>query len=269
LPASIDSLAKTVKGRIGVAGVNLATGDSFSYHGSDSFAMFSTYKFPLVLYILHLEEEGRLKLTDTVTIRRRLFASYHGGKFIDTHPVGDVTVPVDSLIWYAMAYSDNITTDHLFKLAGGPAAVNDFIHARGVKSIAIRNTVLEMGMNRLFGQNWCTPVAMTQLLRLFDEGHIVNEAHKSYLLHYMELAPSGAKRIKGMLPERTVVAHKTGTGNTDDGITAGVNDVGIVTLPNGQQLVLSVYINDLNGTMEDGERMIAQIARIAYEDALK
>jgi len=269
LLAAVDSLAKTIKGRMGVSVTDLATGDSYAYHGNDSFAMFSTYKFPLCLYVLHLAEEGKLNITQEITIPKRAFASYHSGRFIEMHPAADITLPVDSLVWYAMAYSDNITTDRLFQLVGGPGAVNDFIHAKGVTDIAIRNTVLEMGKNNLYRQNWCTPYAMTKLLQLFDKGAIVNDANRRYLLRYMELAPSGAARIKGRLPEGTVVAHKTGTGGTANGITDGVNDVGIITLPDGRRLALSVYINDLSGTVAEGEHIIATVAKMVYEEAVR
>jgi hypothetical protein len=38
----------------------------------------------------------------------------------------------------------------------------------------------------------------------------------------------GAKRLKGELPAGTVVAHKTGTGGTRNGITSPTNDIGII-----------------------------------------
>lgn len=49
----------------------------------------------------------------------------------------------------------------------------------------------------------------------------------------MTETPTGLQRIKGLLPDGTVVAHKTGTSRTVGGVTAATNDVGLVTLPNG------------------------------------
>ena len=40
----------------------------------------------------------------------------------------------------------------------------------------------------------------------------------------------GAKRLKGELPAGTVVAHKTGTGGTRNGITSPTNDIGIIPM---------------------------------------
>jgi beta-lactamase class A len=237
----IDSISRSVQGKIGVGLIDLTTGDSFSYNGEQRFPMFSTYKFPLALYVLHNAEEGALSLEQESKITKGEIVSYNHGKFSEAHTSGDISVSVDSMIYYSMSYSDNITTDNLFRLVGGPAMVNDFIHQQGIRAISIVNTVIEMGTQHLYSANWCTPMAMTRLLQLFNEGKIVNEQNRAYLLKYMENAPSGAKRIKGLLPPGTVVAHKTGTGGTnDEGITGGTNDVGIITLPGGRQLALSL-----------------------------
>jgi beta-lactamase class A len=267
--ARIDSIARSAPGRIGVGVIDLATGDSFSYNGEQRFPMFSTYKFPLALYVLHQVGKGALSLQQEITITGKELDSYNHGKFVEIHHSGDTRVSVDSMIYYAMSYSDNITTDHLFKLVGGPAEVNKFIHALGVTDISIANTVIEMGTQNLYSDNWCTPIAMTRLLQLFKEGKVVSDEKRAYLLKYMEDAPSGAKRIKGLLPEGTVVAHKTGTGGTnDEGITAGTNDVGIINLPDGRQLILSVYISDFKGYIPSAEALIAQISKVVYEEAL-
>jgi beta-lactamase class A len=174
------------------------------------------------------------------------------------------------MIYYAMSYSDNITTDNLFKLVGGPRLVDSFIHSKGVSEIDILNTVQEMGKGKLYRNNSCEPMAMAKLLQLFQEGKVVGEEQKAYLLKYMEAAPSGPRRIKGLLPEGTTVAHKTGTGGTDKkGVTEGINDIGIVTLPNGQKLALSIYVSDLDGELEAGEAIIAGIAKLVYDAAVQ
>jgi beta-lactamase class A len=263
----IDSIAKTIQGRIGVAAINLSTGDNFSYNGHQHFPMFSTYKFPLALYVLKQVENGKLSLTQEVTISKDEIKSYSHGKFVETHE-GDVIVTVDSMIYYAMAYSDNITTDNLFKLAGGAGAVNEYVHQKGIVEIAIVNTVKEMGQGGLYKNNSCAPMAMTRLLELFHKGKMLGKEQQAYLLKYMETAPSGPKRIKGLLPEGTVVAHKTGTGGTINGRTEGVNDIGIITLPNGEHLALSVFVTDIAADIPVAEAILAKIAKVVYDDVV-
>jgi len=78
--------------------------------------------------------------------------------------------------------------------------------------------------------------------------------------------PTGKKRIKGQLPEGTVVAHKTGTSDTNQqGITAAVNDIGIVTLPDGKHYAISVFVSNSAEDMERNEKIISDIGRFVWE----
>jgi beta-lactamase class A len=77
------------------------------------------------------------------------------------------------------------------------------------------------------------------------------------LLHFIYL--------KGVLPSGNVVAHKTGSTDTMNGLTAATNDNGVIFLPNGGQLAISVYVKA--STRNDAERdyVIAQTALAAFE----
>jgi beta-lactamase class A len=69
-----------------------------------------------------------------------------------------------------------------------------------------------------------------------------------------------------LLPEDGIVAHKTGTGGTnDEGLTSATNDVGIVMMPNGRRCAIVVYVSDYKGGVERGAGAIAEIARIAWD----
>ena len=60
------------------------------------------------------------------------------------------------------------------------------------------------------------------------------------------------------------VAHKTGTSYTNqEGITAATNDVGIITLPDGSHLIISVFIKDAHADEATREAVIARIAAAA------
>src|SRR5215469_13557678 len=78
----------------------------------------------------------------------------------------------------------------------------------------------------------------------------------------------GARRIKGQLPAGTVVAHKTGTGGTRDGITSATNDIGIITLPDGRHLAVAVFVSDSAADDTTREALIARIAKAAWDWAL-
>jgi beta-lactamase class A len=75
----------------------------------------------------------------------------------------------------------------------------------------------------------------------------------------------GAKRLKGQLPAGTIVAHKTGTSGTQNGITAATNDIGIITLPNGKHLAIAVFVSDSPADETAREEVIAKIAKAAWD----
>jgi len=77
--------------------------------------------------------------------------------------------------------------------------------------------------------------------------------------------PTGAHRLKGFLPEGTVVAHKTGTSGTSNGLTRATNDVGIVTLPDGRHMAIAVFVSDSKANEAVREGVIAKIARAAWD----
>jgi beta-lactamase class A len=79
-------------------------------------------------------------------------------------------------------------------------------------------------------------------------------------------SPTGQKRLKGLLPKGTVVAHKTGTSGTRDGVTAATNDVGIITLPNGRHLAVAIFVSDSPADEATRERVIAEIAKALWDE---
>jgi hypothetical protein len=110
-----------------------------------------------------------------------------------------------------------------------------------------------------------TPNAMVDLLSLVWAGETSSAASTTLLLDAMERCATGPGRIPGLLPRGTRTAHKTGTWSSTDGITAAVNDVGIVSLPNNRGHVAIVVL--VKGSRRSNgriERCIARVARAAY-----
>ena len=68
---------------------------------------------------------------------------------------------------------------------------------------------------------------------------------------------------------KSPVAHKTGTSRTVDGVTAATNDVGLVTLPNGRHLAISVFVPDSGANDAVREEVIAKVAKAAWDESSK
>ncbi|MEO7987915.1 MAG: serine hydrolase [Chryseolinea sp.] len=173
---------------------------------------------------------------------------------------------IKDLIWYNVGESDNYACDVLLRILGGTLKANNYVHKIGVTGISIATTErVQMSNDSIQYQNWATPKAMSQLLKIFYSTNTLSKESKSILLQNMIQSLPGQKRLKGLLPSETVVAHKTGTAATVDGLTRATNDAGIITLPNGRHLIITVFISDSYADQTERELTIATISKAAFD----
>ena len=111
-----------------------------------------------------------------------------------------------------------------------------------------------------------TPDAMLGLLVTLQNDHTLSASSRRLLLNLMIECQTGPHQIKGLLPAGTIVAHKTGSSGTVDGITRATNDVGLVTLPDGKHLAVVVFVSDTRVSVTAQEAVIAKIARAAWDN---
>jgi beta-lactamase class A len=105
-----------------------------------------------------------------------------------------------------------------------------------------------------------TPDAMVELLAKIQHKSLHKPETAELLLDIMRRCQTGEHRLKGLLPDGAIVAHKTGT------IGGTTNDVGILTLPGGAgHVAISVFVKESTKPVADRERVIAQIARAVHD----
>ena len=139
----------------------------------------------------------------------------------------------------------------------------------GLQGIQIRDSERSLHDDeRRQYRNFGEPVAFVRLLRLLADASPLNAEHTKYLLAIMTESPSAPKRLKGLLPVGTTVAHKTGTSGYQNGMAAATNDVGLITLPDGRRLAIAILVTDAHADETAVEHTIASIARACYDQAL-
>ena len=89
------------------------------------------------------------------------------------------------------------------------------------------------------------------------------------LLNLMTATPTGPHQIKGLLPAGTIVAHRTGGSGTVNALTRATQDAGLVTFPDGRHLAVVVFVSDTRAAAATRDRVIAQIARAAWDHRQK
>ncbi len=267
LRQQIVKLVTNKKAEVGIAIYAVENMDTLTWHNATHYPMQSVYKFPLALAVLHQVDQGKLSLEQKIQVTQTDLHPNTWSPMREKYPNGNVTLPLSEILRYTVSESDNNGCDILFRLVGGTEKVYDYIQGLGVKDIAIRATEEEMHQSwDVQFTNRCTPFAMAQLLQAFQQKKILSPQSQGFLWKLMVETPTGPDRIKGQLPASTVVAHKTGTSDTNtQGITAAFNDAGILTLPNGKHVVVVVFVSNSKEDAKTNANIIADIARAAWD----
>jgi beta-lactamase class A len=262
-------LAKTSGGRVGIAVQAIEGGEAPELNGSERFPMQSVYKLPIAMAVLDQVEHGTLTLSQKITLRAGDMAGvgFHS-PLRDRYPNGGIDVSIRDLIRAAIVDSDGIASDALFTVAGGGARITAYLRGIGVRDMDVVTSERQMFKDRTRMtqyRNSATPRAAVALLRALYAGRGVSAAARDILLTDLASSVPGEKRLKGLLPPGTPVAHKTGTDATVEGLTRATNDIGIITLPDGRHLAIAVFVKDSTADETTRERTIATAARLAFD----
>lgn len=263
----LSTIIAPYKATIGIAIKCIETGDTLSVNNAHHYPMQSVYKFPQAMAVLHRVDEGKMSLDQKVHISKKDLDKETWSPMYKKYPNGNVDLTLGELLEYAVSQSDNNACDILFRLLGGPAKANEYIHSIGFSKIQMVATEREMHQkwNAQY-TNWAEPAEMVALLEGFYKGKYLSKSSTDFLMKLMVNSSNSPKRLKGLLPATTIVAHKTGSsGANKKRLIGATNDVGIITLPDGRHLAITVFVSDATEEFETTESIIAQIAKAVYD----
>lgn len=265
LQDQVEEITSAFPGDIGVAIIG-PDHDTVLIHGNKPYRMQSVAKFPQALKLLKLVDEGKYPADFLLKVTERELKQRTYSTLLKEHPDVPFELTIREALEYSVGQSDNIISNMIFDLDGGPAEVESYMHQLGVKDIGIKFDYWHLNDSTSF-YNWSTPLAMAELLDLYDQGKILSPENHKLLWQVMANGPSGRNRLRGKLPEDVVVAHKTGTGNTDDSIgrIMALNDVGIIELPDRRHIAIAVFVSDAYWSDDATAGVIADIGKAAYD----
>jgi beta-lactamase class A len=235
LEARLTSLANSSPGNIGIAALDLRTGELVAVHGDEPFPMASTMKVAVAANYLAQVEFGRRSLDERI-----------GGR------------TASELLAAMIIRSDNHATDLLIRNLGGPARLQEWLEQRNLTGLRVDRNIAQLlaAKRDLWDvRDSSTPKAMVELLRRLDNGTLLRPQSRQYLLGLMAQCKTGKNRMRAMLPAGTRVEHKTGT------LSGYSSDVGFITLPDGRRLAVAFFARASN----DRPRTIAVAARAIYD----
>jgi beta-lactamase class A len=231
----LSSLLSNKSADVGIAALDLNTGESISIQGNTPFPMASTVKLTIAALYMSQVDHGKKTLDDTIN--------------------GE---PVRKLMARMLIYSDNHAADILFSDVGGPHAVEQFLQDHDIHGVHVDRNIAQLLASKrdLWDRrDSSTPMAMVDLLRRIYKGDLVKPQSRNYILGLMAKCQTGKNRMKWLLPAGTPVEHKTGT------LNGLADDVGFITMPDGHRVAVAIFTR--GGS--DRPQTIAEAARAIYD----
>lgn len=277
LQSRVEEAVRTLRGTMGVAAKDLATGQTVFVNADTPFPTASVIKVGVMVEVFHQMAEGRLKRDDTITLDD---AAKVGGSGVLQRMHGGLVLTVGDLLDLMMTVSDNTATNLLIARVG-TANVDRRLAAYGLARTRLFRPTFRDGHpdvfpeeEEQFGLGVTTPREMARLMELIAEGKVVDRAASEAMIAIMREQAFGTM-IPRSLPEtdEVVIADKPGWDSEKHADAAGVKrgvrgDVAIVTTPRGRY-VIAIHARQVEDTRwgpdNDAVVLAARISRMVYD----
>jgi beta-lactamase class A len=266
LGANIQRITASVNASWGIYIKSLDTGDEIAISADRQMDTMSVIKIPLMVEVFEQIKAGKFTLADKYTLAKEDILP--GTGILRSLDPGDV-VTVKDLITLMIIVSDNTATDVLYRMVGGPEAVNTRMEALGLKQTRAPanarawfdaleaqkdNEKFHREAKHPFGLS--TPREIGMLLERMERGTLVDKPSSELMLRIMR-GQIYRTRIPRFL-SGFVVPHKTG-----DFLPYIGDDVGVLESP-GVRVVVSIFTANHFG---QGWMLEEAIGRVAAEAA--
>ncbi|MFZ5748661.1 MAG: serine hydrolase [Pseudomonadota bacterium] len=293
LTSTVGALSKNFDGIVGIAVTSVNDGWIVSAGGDRKLPQQSVSKLWVAMTVLDAVDQGRFSLDDPITITEADLTLFHqpvAGLIKD----GAYRTTVGALMFRALTTSDNTANDRLLRHVGGPDVVRAFIAKKQLGEIrfgpgerllqsktaglewkpeyskgnafSLARAKLPRGVRLAAFDSYvadppdgAAPDAIARALARLKKGELLSPASTSWLLNTMESSRTGKQRLRGAVPPGWTFGHKTGTGQDLFGHTAGYNDVGILTAPDGKSYTVAVMIGDTSRPIPERQDLMQAV----------
>jgi beta-lactamase class A len=263
LESSIQRTTRSIHATWGIYVKSLETGEEIAVDADRQMETMSTIKIPLMVEALEQIKAGRFKLTDKYTFVQA--DSQPGTGTIQRLDPGAV-MTVKDLITLMIIVSDNTATEVLYRMVGGPGAVNKRMDALGLARTRAMNvpsrwfpalraapTTEEFYRAGAHPFGLSTPREMGRLLEMMERGTLVDQESSDLMLRIMR-----GQLYRSRIPRYVTgytIPHKTG-----DFLPYVGDDVGMLEAP-GKTIVVSIFTANHFGSGEMLENAIGLVAK--------
>jgi len=230
--------------------LDLQTGNYLDIYGEKVFPAASTIKFPILIALFQDIDSGRVKLSDTLVLRRDLKAEAEGSGVLQNKPVG-TKLSVLETATKMITISDNTATNMIIDRLGGKDKLNQRFRSWGLQNTTIRHLLGDFK-----GTNTTSAKDLVRLSVLIANNKLLSDTSHSKVLDIMHHVENKSLLQAG-LGKDAIFAHKTGT----LGVLLG--DAGIIELPAGKRYLAGIFVkrpfDDLRA-----KDFISQVSRLVY-----
>jgi beta-lactamase class A len=251
LEATIDEMDRDLDGVIGVAILDLSTGQKYFLHADEVLPTASSIKIAILAEFYRQVQQGKLKFTDLYTLQS---GDLVGGSGITGALTPGITrLTLRDVAALMISVSDNSATNIIIDRIG-MENVNALLDSLGLTHTRLRRKMMDLKAAGEGRENVATPREMMLLLEDLYRGKVLNKALTEDFFNLLSIHKESY--IPRELPEDLRVANKPGE-------LEGVRcDSGIVFTGN-RPFVISVMTTYLHREHDGGEAII-RISVAAY-----
>ena len=251
LEATIHDADRNLDGVMGVAILDLTSGQSILLHPDDVFPQASSIKITVLAELYRQAGEGKLKLDDLYTVQQSDIVP--DSWIMEGLTPGVTRITLRDLATMMIAVSDNSATNVLIDRVG-MENVNAMLDGLGLHNTRLRRKMMDLNAAKQGRENISTPREMMTLLETIFRGKLLN--HQMTIEFFKMLSTAKNSPIRLAVPDNIVSADKPGE------LEAVRNDSGVVFAQNRPFIICVMTTYLLN---EDaGNDTIRRIAAAAY-----
>ena len=263
LQSSVETITRSVNATWGIYVKSLETGEEVAVNSDRQMETMSTIKIPLMIEALEQIKAGKFRLADKYTF---VAADSQPGTGTIQRLDPGATMTVKDLITMMIIVSDNTATEVLYRMVGGPEAVNARMDALGLKNTRAMNipsrwfaqlrgaaATEQFYREGKFPFGLTTPREMGRLLEMMERGALVDKASSDLMLQIMR-----AQLYRTRIPRYLTgyrIPHKTG-----DFLPYVGDDVGVLEA-SGRTIVVSIFTGNHFGSGEALENAIGLVSK--------
>jgi beta-lactamase class A len=268
--SALADLERRAGGKLGATILNTRTGKSISHRGDERFGMCSSFKLALAALILRKADRGELDLETFVPITSSDMV-YFAPVVTENLSKGGMTI--GALAEAAQVFSDNVATNKLLAMLGGPTGFTAALRETGDEQTRLDRLEPDMMLVSVGDpRDTTTPFAMAHTVAKMTTTKWLSDNARTKLLGWMEATKTGSKRIRAGLPADWRSGDKTGTGMAPKHGPDRYNDIAIAWptggVNRGAPIVITGYFESpvKSETVRDEDQaVLAELGKIAVE----